>query len=115
MTEQKHHDNFFYNIEKSAIITFIGIVLLFSGAVIVTLIAPSFVDPTWTSPTSDYQVQMYEIADPTVYISSSQKGGGELQYVYHIKNGHTLLAFHESNTTKIVAPPELEKFITKEN
>ena len=33
--------NAFYNIEKSAIVTFIGIVLLFSGAVGITLIAPS--------------------------------------------------------------------------
>jgi len=28
-----------------------------------------------------------------IYISSTQKGGGELQFVYHLKNDFTLLAF----------------------
>lgn len=112
---EKNHGNFFYNLEKSAVITFIGIVLLFSGAVIVTLIAPSFIDPTWTQPTSPYQVQMYEVADPSLFISSPQKGGGDMQYVYHLRNDYSLIAFHESSTNRIVAPKELEKYITKQD
>lgn len=103
-----------YNIEKSAVITIIGIILLFSGAVIVTLIAPNLVDPTWTTPTSNYQVQMYEVADPHLYISASQPGGGDLQFVYHLKEGFSLLSFQEAEGLRIIAPPELEKFITKQ-
>lgn len=105
----------FYNLEKSAVITFIGIILLFSGAIIVTVIAPNLVDPTWTQPTSSYQVQIYEVADPNVYISASQKGGGDLQFVNHLKSGFSLLCFQESSGVRIVAPPELEKFITRYN
>lgn len=105
--------NFFYNIEKSAVVTFICIVLLFSGAVAVTLIAPSLVDPSWTNPTSTYQVQMYEVADPNIYISGSQKQGGDLQFVYHLQDNYTLSAFQEAALMRIVAPPELEPYITK--
>lgn len=113
MSEPKR--NMFYNIEKSAVITFIGIILLFSGAVGVTLIAPSYVDPTWTSPTSPYQVQMYEVSDPNLYISSSETGGSDLQFVYHLKKHYSLLAFKEFETVRILAPKELEKFVTRLN
>ncbi len=106
---------FFYNIEKSAVITFIGIVLLFSGAVGVTLIAPSYVDPTWTSPTSPYQVQMYEVSDPNLYISSTETRGADLQFVYHLKKNYTLSAFQESESIRIMAPKELEKYVTRVN
>lgn len=106
----QHEGNFFYNLEKSAVITFIAILLLFSGAVGVTLIAPNFVDPTWTQPTSEYQVQMYEIADPHLYISASQ--GGNLQQVYHVKKGFSLLAFKESTTVRILAAEDLQKYVT---
>lgn len=112
---EDHQGNFFYNLEKSTLFTVIGIILLFSGAVGVTLIAPSLVDPTWTEPTSSYQVQMYEVSDPNIYISATQKGGGELQFVYHLRNQYSLLAFEESETLRIIAPPELEQFVTKFN
>lgn len=105
--------NAFYKIEKSAIVTFIGIVLLFSGAVGVTLIAPSYVDPTWTSPTSPYQVQMYEVSDPNLYISSSETRSSNLQFVYHLKKNYTLLAFQEFETVRIIAPKELEHYVTR--
>lgn len=104
---------FVHNLDKSAIITFIGIVLLFSCAVIVVLIAPSYIDPTWTSPTSSYQVQMYEVSDPHLYIGTSHTGARDLQFVYHLKKDYSLLAFQESQTVRIVAPPELEKYVTK--
>lgn len=58
------HQGFFHNIDKSALFTVIGIILLFSTSVAVVLIAPKFVDPSWTQPTTPYQVQMYEISDP---------------------------------------------------
>lgn len=109
----KKHSPSIYKIEKSAIFTIIGIIILFSGAVGVTLIAPRHVDPTWTAPSSDYQVQMYEIEDPYMYISSAAPHFSDLQYVHHLKKEFTLLAFVESDVTRLVSTPELEKYITR--
>ncbi len=82
-----------HKIEKSAIFTVVGIILLFSTAIIVTLIAPGYVDPTWIQPSSAYQVQMYEIHDPNLYISSLKSGSTELQSVYYIKEDLTIKSF----------------------
>jgi len=113
-SEKKHSDHgFFHHLDKSAVLTLLGILLLFSGAIVVTLVAPRFVDPTWTTPSSSYQVQMYEISDPNFYISSEASGSNTLQAVYHIKAGFSLLAFHESDTVRIIAPENLQKYITK--
>jgi len=101
-----------YNIEKSALITFVGIVLLFSFSTAIVVIAPRHIDPTWTEPTSRYQVQMYEIADPNIYIGNPVNGGYDLQFVYHLKDQFTLLAFEESEFTKIMAPGDLKKYVT---
>ncbi|CCB87615.1 MULTISPECIES: cbb3-type cytochrome c oxidase subunit II [Parachlamydia] len=105
-------NNFFYNIEKSFVVTIIGVLLLFAGSVAVTLLAPRYVDPTWTHPTSDYQVQMYEVMDPHVYISSAPLKTNEVQTVFHLKSDHMLLAFKEDPTVRIIAPKELQKYIT---
>ncbi len=110
----EHNHSFIHTLDKSAIFTVIGIILLFSASIGVVLVAPSYIDPTWTQPTSSYQVQMYEVSDPNLYIGSALSGGSELQFVYHLKEGFTLLAFHESDVFKIIAPPELEKFVTRE-
>jgi cytochrome c oxidase cbb3-type subunit 2 len=110
MNEAK--DPFFNHLDKSAIFTFIGIVLLFSASVIVVLISPSYVDPTWTNPSSTYQIQMYEVSDPNIYFGTTYKGNSSLQAVYHLKEGFTLLAFQESEAVKIVAPPDLSKYVT---
>lgn len=101
-----------YKIEKSAILTFFGIIALFSTAILVVLIAPRHIDPTWTEPTSPYQVQMYEIADPNIYIGNPNGSYYDLQFVYHLKNDFTLLAFQESEFIKIVAPDDLKSFVT---
>jgi cytochrome c oxidase cbb3-type subunit 2 len=106
-------DRFFHSLDLSAVLTVIGIIILFSAAIIVTLIAPQYVDPTWTSPASEYQVQMYEVSDPHFYISSAGLGGQELQFVNHIQSGDTLLAFRESEGLRIQAAPELEKYVTR--
>ncbi len=105
---------FMHDLDVSALLTVVGIILLFSGAIVVTLVAPNYVDPTWTMPSSTYQVQMYELSDPDFYISSAGSGGQSLQFVHHLKSGHTLLSFKESNAFKISAPPELEKYVTRE-
>jgi cytochrome c oxidase cbb3-type subunit 2 len=107
------HQNFIHRIDKSALWMIIGVILLFSTSIIVVLIAPTYVDPTWTSPTSPYQVQMYEIEDPNLYISSAFSGGSDLQYVRHLKQDFSLLAFKESNSLRVVSSPELDPYITK--
>lgn len=105
--------HFWYKIEKSALVTFIGIVFLFSFAVAITLFAPSHVDSSWTTPSSTYQVQMYEISDPHFYLSSAGGVGKQLEFVYHLKDKFSLLAFQESPLQRIIAPPDLEQYITK--
>lgn len=112
MTEK--HGGFIHNLDKSAIITVIGIILLFSTSIAVILVAPNFVDPTWTQPTSSYQVQMYEVSDPNFYIGSGHTGANDLQFVYHLKQDYTLLAFNESDENRILASPELEKYVTRQ-
>lgn len=107
------HNGFIHKLDGSALLTFIGVVLLFSTAVMVTLIAPRYVDSTWTDPSSPFQTQMYEVEDPNLYLSSAATRGKELQYVHHLKNDFTLLVFKESENLRIVAPPQLEKFITR--
>lgn len=104
-----------YSIEKSAFATFCGIVALFSTAILVVLIAPRHIDPTWTQPTSSYQVQMYEIADPNIYIGSSRGAKDDLQFVYHLKDKLTLLSFQESEFIRIITNENLERYITKLN
>ena len=107
------HSHFVAKLDRSAILMIVGVILLFSTSIIVTLVAPRYVDSTWTSPSSPYQVQMYEIQDPNVYLSSVATGGNELQYVHHLKQDFTLMAFKESENLRIVSPPELETFITR--
>lgn len=109
------HNGFIHKIDKSALATIIGIILLFSTSIIVILIAPRYVDPSWTEPTNPYQVQMYEVSDPNMYISSAGVEGGisERQAVYHLQENYTLLAFQESEFIRIIAPSELEKYITR--
>jgi cytochrome c oxidase cbb3-type subunit II len=103
---------FWGKLDKSALLTVIGIVILFSSAIIVTLITPGLIDPSWTEPSSDYQVQMYEVADPHTYISVTVRGETTLEVVNHLKNNYTLLAFSEDENKKIVSNEELEKYIT---
>lgn len=104
-----------YRIEKSGWLTLIGIIVLFSTAIIAVLIYPNYVDPSWTKPSSYYQVQMYEISDPNIYIGTSLKGGQTLQFVQRLQKGYTLLAFQENETTRFTGPAEFEPYITKMN
>lgn len=105
--------SFFHKVDFSAVLVIIGIIILFSTAVGVVLIAPRYVDTTWVSPTSPYQVQMYEIADPNFYMSSASTGGNELQYVHHLKQDFTLLSFKEFENLRIISNPDLDKYITR--
>lgn len=105
--------NIFYNIEKSALISIIGIIFLFSFSIAIILIMPRHVDPTWSQPSSRYQVQMYEMADPNFYISSAPTGDYNHQFVYHLKKDFTLLSFQETDVLRIIAAPELEKYVTR--
>ncbi len=113
--ERSSHAHFFHHLDRSAILMVGGIIFLFSFSIIVVLVAPSFVDSTWVSPSSPYQVQMYEVVDPNYYISSVSTKGSELQYVNHLKQNFTLLAFRESKYLRILAPPELERYVTRDD
>ena len=99
-------------LEWSAVWTVLGVVALFSTAIAITLITPSFIDPSWKEPSSAYQAQMYEVSDPNVYVRAADPASFALQYVYHLKEGYTLLSFQESSFTRILAPSELEKYVT---
>lgn len=100
-------------IEGSFILTCIGIALFFTAAIVVTVTAPNYVDPSWTTPLSDYQEQLYEVADPHLYISAGTPKGYDLQFVEHVKSGFTLFGFQEEAQLKILAPPNLQNYITK--
>jgi len=113
--EHRGHNPFVHKLDRSAILVIIGIIFLFSFSVIVVLIAPRFVDDTWTSPSSPFQVQMYEVADPNYYMSSASSGGKELQYVNHIRQGNTLLAFKETGNLRIITTPDLEQYVSRYN
>ncbi len=99
-------------VNGSAVLTVIGIILLFLSSIIITLVAPYFIDNAWTNPASDYQVQMYEVGDASTYISTSAAGEKDLQVVNHLAAGSTLLAFTETEGVRIIAPQQLERFVT---
>lgn len=105
--------HFFHTVELSSWMTVVGIIFLFSFAIIAVLVAPNYIDSTWTTPSSPYQVQMYEVEDPNIYLSSASSGGSDLMYVHHLKQDYTLLTFKESDNMRIIAPSELEKYITR--
>lgn len=110
MSDEKKGFNRF---EWSAFWMVVGIILLFSTAIGVILIAPEHIDPSWKQASSPYQMQMYEVTDPNVYVSTANPGGAGLQYVYHMKEGFTLLSFQESPLVRILAPIELDKYVTR--
>lgn len=101
-----------HKVELSAVLTVLGVILLFSTAILVVLISPSFVDPSWSQPSSSYQVQMYEVSDPNFYIGKAMSNSSDLEFVNHLKKGYTLLAFHETPVVKILAPEELKQYVT---
>lgn len=107
------HDGFFDKVEYSAVFTVIGIFIMISGALGVTYFAPLFVEKEWVLPSSFYQMQMYEVADPTLYISNRGSRTRDLLMVNHLQEGFNLLAFQENDVSRIVAPPELEKYVTR--
>lgn len=107
MTQKKNR------IERSAILTGIGIFFFFFLAISMTIILPNNTDPSWVNPSSHYQVQMYEVADPHTYIAREATGSQDIEYVHHLEEGVTLAAFKESSAIRIVAPEELESFVTR--
>lgn len=107
------HNGFVFKLELSFIYTIIGILFLFSFSVGIVLLAPLWTEKSWISPTSDYQVQMYEVADPNFFISNAAGTTYDLQFVHRLIEGQSLLAFNETDLTRILAPQELEKFITR--
>lgn len=107
--------SFIYKLDKSVVLTVLGVLALFGGAIMATLIAPQMAESSWVDPASPYQKQMYEVADTQLYISNQgTEDARDLQLVYHLQQGHSLLAFEDSKTLHIVAPADLENYITRE-
>lgn len=102
------------SVELSAVLSVIGIILLFLTSILVVLVAPQHVDKSWVEPTSSYQVQIYELADPNVFISGMRPDTQEVEVVNRLVSGESLLAFQESKTLKIKAEEGLESYVTKE-
>ena len=100
------------SIDRSAILTAIGVLLLFILSIAITVFAPYFIDPSWTQASSSYQYQMYTVADAHTYIGVPKGLQEKLEVVKHIKAGESLLSFKENEFIKIVAPPSLKKYIT---
>jgi cytochrome c oxidase cbb3-type subunit 2 len=109
---EKAHVDFLHRFDLSAILVVIGVIALFLTSIVTVMVAPMFIDKTWVSPSSPYQVQMYEVEDPNVYIGGTS-GGGTLQHIHHIKDGFTLLGFKEGENERIVALGELDNYITR--
>lgn len=105
----------FHKIEKSLLLTIIGVIFLFGLAILVVVVAPNYADETWIAPSCNYQVQMYEVADPNIYINAAAPHTEVLQYVRHLKEGFTLLSFEESDNLHIIAPKKLQNYITHSN
>ncbi len=109
----EHKKGFLYKVEVSLALTTVGIFILFFSAIGTILIAPKYVDEAWTSVCSSYQKQMYEVADPHVYISGATGGKPELECVHHLQEGHSLIALQESELVRFIAPPSLEGYVTR--
>ncbi len=109
----ENHNGFFYRLDKSAIATVIGIALLFVSAILFTVILPGKVDPSWVEPACEYQKQMFEEADPNTYISVAVSGKDKIQAVHHLREDHSLLAFSETENTRIITPPGYERYVTR--
>lgn len=99
--------------ETSALITGVGILLHFGLSMGIVLIAPLFIDEAWIQPSSYYQSQMYEVADPNLYIGSRGSNSRILMYVHHLTKNKILSSFSETENIKIIAPDELKKYITQ--
>ncbi len=111
MSQQDGHAP--YRMERSSGRFVIYVLVILATTIGAVIVAPNLVDPSWIQPSSHFQVQMYEISDPNFYIAQPSTGKQDLEFVYHLKNDYTLLAFLEEENLRIVAPPELEPYITR--
>lgn len=103
----------FFKPEKSAWLTFLWVGFLFGLCMAVVLIAPLISERQWVENSSEYQKQMYELADENVYLSTASPDGKTLHTIYQIRSDRLPLAFIESETVRMVAPKELEPYITR--
>jgi cytochrome c oxidase cbb3-type subunit 2 len=105
--------DFLFFFETSLLVTAVGVFLHFLFSMSIVLFAPLLEETPWVQPSSYYQVQMYEVADSHLYVGSAGTSSRTLMFVHHLKKGKILSGFSESDNIKIMAPPELEKYITK--
>lgn len=112
MSENKPEQEL-YRVERSSARFVVHVLIILAITICAVVVAPNLVDPSWVQPSSHFQVQMHEISDPNFYIARPSPGKQDLEFVYHLKNDSTLLAFLEDEHTRIVAPPDLEPYITR--
>jgi cytochrome c oxidase cbb3-type subunit 2 len=111
----KNRWKLFLKSEKSLILTISGVLVLFGLAIAIVVVAPSYVDESWVEPCCSYQVQMHDVSDPNFYINAASLQPDPIEYVRHIKQGYSLLSFEEKEHLRIVAPENMQKFVTKLN
>jgi cytochrome c oxidase cbb3-type subunit 2 len=99
-------------LETSAWLTFLGVGTLFGLCVSVVLVAPLISEKQWSENSSEYQRQMYELADENVYVSTASSDGKTMHTIYQIRSDRLPLGFVESETMRIIAREDLEKYIT---
>lgn len=95
-------------VEGSLKMTIAIVAAFFLLSITIVLISPRFVDESWMSPSSSYQVQLYEELDPNLFISSNLQ-------VQRVFNGKTHFAYVNTPHMELKGDSELEKYITKED
>ncbi|MDA8773820.1 cbb3-type cytochrome c oxidase subunit II [Chlamydiia bacterium] len=105
---------FLHRLQSSIVVIIATIALIFSTALIVTVVIPQITSTQWRKPASDYQRQVYEIADNVTHMATIFPYGDVLQPVYRLKKGTIPCAYIESETLNIIAQPELQQYITKD-
>lgn len=99
-------------IERSAKITAAGIGALFLLSVVAVLISPHLTENSWVDPVCSYQKQMYEVADPNVYLTTATTGSQQIHTLYHLHDKSLPLAFIEQENEAIFSEESLRPYIT---
>ena len=99
-------------VENSLKWSLIIVALFFTLSIVIVLISPRFIDASWMSPSSPYQVQMYEKLDPFIYISKASISEQDPRHVEHVYNQRDLFAYMESDRIKIISEDALAGYIT---
>ncbi len=56
---------------------------------------------------------MYEVADPNLYAARALPGAPTLDYVHHLKQGYSLLAFQETDSCAFLLILLIDRYVTR--